>query len=113
MPPYQHIALPAGGQKITVNADPATKEALRYRTALHQGFESLKARPLCTGIAVDVCRTLKGVSMDVRRTPGTPLANERTGEVVYTPREGETHSPTAMAARAASSTSSTSSRKSC
>lgn len=71
------------------NADPATKEALRYRTALHQGFESLKARPVCTPTAVDVCRTLKGVDMDIRRTPGTQLANDRTGEVVYTPPEGE------------------------
>jgi Fic family protein len=71
------------------NADPATKEALRYRTALHQGFQSLEARPLCTATAVDVCRTLKGVDMDIRRTPGTQLANDRTGEVVYTPPEGE------------------------
>jgi len=71
------------------NADPATKEALRYRTALHQGFRSIKARPLCTATAVDVCRTLKGVAMDIRRTPGTQLANDRTGEVVYTPPEGE------------------------
>ncbi len=71
------------------NADPATKEALRYRTALHQGFQSLKARPLCTATAVDICRTLKGVDMDIRRTPGTQLANDRTGEVVYTPPEGE------------------------
>lgn len=47
------------------NADPATKEALRHRTALHQGFQSLKARPLCTATAVDVCRTLKGVDMDI------------------------------------------------
>jgi len=71
------------------NADPATKEALRYRTALHQGFQSLKARPLCTATAVDVCRTLKGVDMDIRRTPGTQLANDRSGEVIYTPPEGE------------------------
>lgn len=71
------------------NADPATKEALRYRTALHQGFQSLKARPLCTATAVEVCRTLKGVDMDIRRTPGTQLVNDRTGEVVYTPPEGE------------------------
>ncbi len=71
------------------SADPATKEALRYRTALHQGFQSLKARALCTATAVDVCRTLKGVDMDIRRTPGTQLANDRTGEVVYTPPEGE------------------------
>jgi Fic family protein len=27
-------------------ADPATKEALRYRTALYQGFISLKSKPL-------------------------------------------------------------------
>ncbi|GAC19143.1 hypothetical protein GARC_2176 [Paraglaciecola arctica BSs20135] len=29
-------------------ADPATKEALRYRTALYDGFIRLKQRPLCT-----------------------------------------------------------------
>ena len=28
--------------------------------------------------------------MDVRRVPGTALANDRTGAVVYTPPEGET-----------------------
>jgi Fic family protein len=71
------------------NADPATKEALRYRTALQRGYESLKARPLCTATAVEVCRTLKGVDMDIRRTPGTQLINDRTGEVIYTPPEGE------------------------
>ena len=71
------------------NADPATKEALQYRTALYQGFQSLRNRPLCTATAVDICRTLKGVDMDIRRTPGTQLANDRTGAVVYTPPVGE------------------------
>jgi Fic family protein len=71
------------------NADPATKEALRYRTALHSGYQSLKDRPLCTATAVEVCATLKGVDMDIRRTPGTQLINDRTGEVIYTPPEGE------------------------
>lgn len=70
-------------------ADPATKEALRYRSALHQGFQSLKERPLCTATAVQICRTLKGVDIDIRRTPGTQLINDRTGEVIYTPPEGE------------------------
>ena len=70
-------------------ADHATKEALRYRTALHQGFHSLKDRPLCTATAVEICRTLKGADMDIRRTPGTQLANDRSGEVIYTPPEGE------------------------
>ena len=71
------------------NADPATKEALRYRTALQSGYQSLKDRPLCTATAVQVCRTLKGVDMDIRRTPGTQLMNDRTGAVVYTPPDGE------------------------
>ncbi len=71
------------------NADPATKEALRYRTALHSGFKSLAHRPLCTATAVEVCRTLKGTEMDIRRTPGTQLVNDRTSAVIYTPPEGE------------------------
>jgi len=70
-------------------ADPATKEALRYRTALRQGFDDLKRRPLSTATAVRICRTIKGVDIDVRRTPGTTLVNERTGEVIYTPPAGE------------------------
>lgn len=71
------------------HADPATKEALRYRTALYHGFVSLTQRPLCTNTAVEVCRTLKGVDMNIRRIPGTQLANDRTGEVIYTPPDGE------------------------
>ncbi len=70
-------------------ADPATKEALRYRAALYHGFEALKSRPLCTSIAVDVCREIKGVALDVRKTPGTKLVNDGTGAVIYTPPEGE------------------------
>ena len=70
-------------------ADPATKEALRYRTALHHGFGMLKNRPLSTAIAVAVCRTIKGVNLDVRKTPGTALINDATDEVVYTPPVGE------------------------
>jgi Fic family protein len=72
-------------------ADAATKEALRYRTALHTGFESLQLRPLCTATAIDICRTLKAADMDIRRVPGTQLTNDRTGEVIYTPPEGEAH----------------------
>jgi Fic family protein len=68
--------------------DPATKEALRYRTALHEGFTSLENRPLSTRSAIEICRTIKGVDIDIRSTPGTALMNEATGHVVYTPPEG-------------------------
>lgn len=71
------------------HADPATKEALRYRAALYQGFQSLTERPLTTRTAVDICTAIKGVEMDVRRTPGTQLVNDRNGKAIYTPPEGE------------------------
>src|SRR5690554_8038242 len=48
-------------------ADPATKEALRYRTALYEGFVHLQRKPLCASTAIEVCSTLKGVDMDVRK----------------------------------------------
>lgn len=70
-------------------ADAATKEALRYRTALRRGFEALQERPLSTATAVEICRTITGTDLDIRRVPGTKLANPTTGEVVYTPPEGE------------------------
>ena len=70
-------------------ADAATKEALRYRTALYRGFESLSKRPLSTSTAVEVCRIIKASELDIRRTPGTQLINDRNGEVIYTPPEGE------------------------
>lgn len=70
-------------------ADPATKEALRYRTALYQGFAALKDRPLNTSTAVTVCSTIKGLTMDIRKIPGTSIMNTATGETIYTPPVGE------------------------
>jgi Fic family protein len=72
------------------DATPATKEAARYRNALYAAEEALKTRPLSTRIAVEVCRRITAVDLDVRRTPGTTLTNSHTGEVIYTPPEGET-----------------------
>ncbi|CTP86482.1 addiction module protein [Xanthomonas translucens pv. arrhenatheri] len=69
---------------------PATKEALRYRSALYEGFQSLQQRPLCTDTAVVVCSRIKAVQMQIRRVPGTALANDQTQQVIYTPPVGET-----------------------
>ena len=70
-------------------ADAATKEALRYRTALKTGFDSLASRPLTTATAVHVCTVLRGIDMHVRKVPGTQLLHQGTGAVVYTPPYGE------------------------
>jgi Fic family protein len=69
--------------------DPATKEALRYSHALLHGFRELATHPLNTRTAEFVCSEIKGTAMSVRRGPGTALANDRTGEVIYTPPSGE------------------------
>ena len=70
-------------------ADPMTKEALRYRTALNTGYMELSVKPLCTNTAIEICSTIKGQDLDVRKVPGTKLASQQTGKVIYTPPEGE------------------------
>lgn len=70
--------------------DPATKEALRYRRSLMEGYQALKQYPVTTRMAETICTRIKDVDMRVRRVPGTKLANAATGETIYTPPEGET-----------------------
>lgn len=71
------------------HADPATKEALRYSRALFEGYQALKQFPLTTRTAEEICSRIKGTEMKVRRLPGTALKNSVTGEIIYTPPEGE------------------------
>lgn len=71
--------------------DPATKEALRYRSALQAGYHTLKTRPLTSRTAIEVCGIIKGVDLDVRAVPGTTLRNSFSGEVIYTPPAGQDH----------------------
>ncbi|MFI7188148.1 Fic family protein [Nocardia nova] len=68
--------------------DRATKEALRYRTALFAGVESIRARPLTAQTAVQICTELQGREMAVRAVPGTRIANPVTRQVLYSPPEG-------------------------
>ena len=69
-------------------ADPATKETLRYRTALRVGFERTTERGITAGTARAVCTTIKGEQMDLRALPGTRIGNPATGEITYSPPEG-------------------------
>lgn len=78
-------------------ADPATKEALRYRTALRRGAERLATRPVTTNLAIDVCTILRGIDTQIRRIPGTALRNHATGVAIYTPPDGEARLRTLMA----------------
>jgi len=75
--------------EIIDQADSATKEALRYRTALYEGYKSLNERPISTATAELICSTIKGREMTVCKIPGTALGNDKTGNIIYTPPVGE------------------------
>ena len=70
-------------------ADAATKEALRYRTALYEGTKMVQRGMLTTDMAIQICSTIKGMELDIRSESGTTLKSRMTGEVIYTPPVGQ------------------------
>lgn len=75
-------------QLSTSSEDPSIKETLRYRSALHLGVDSVRARGLTIGTAIEVCTEVKGHQMQIRAVPGTRIANPASREVIYSPPEG-------------------------
>lgn len=70
-------------------ADPATKEALRYRRALFDGARQVREKAISVDVAIDVCQIIKDEALDVRDKSGTSLRNVSSGDVIYTPPEGQ------------------------
>lgn len=74
----------------TSRIDPATKEVLRYREALWEGYNQLKRRPvMTTNLFINIVQIIKQNQAGIRKTSGTAVVNESTGKVIYTPPEGE------------------------
>ena len=74
----------------TSQVDPATKEVLRYREALWEGFNILNTKPfLTTNLLIRLVQIIKKNKAGIRNAPGTQLANPATGKTIYTPPEGE------------------------
>ncbi|MGB3910994.1 MAG: Fic family protein [Pseudolysinimonas sp.] len=69
--------------------NPATKETLNYRSALFAGVQLIQARPLSVTTAAEICTTVKGREMPIRRNPGTFIVNSVTHAAIYTPPVGE------------------------
>jgi len=68
----------------------AAKEVVRYRTALWQGYELVKARGMLTiSMIVEIQEVIEKNRAGIGKLPGTVLRIERTGETVYTPPSGE------------------------
>jgi Fic family protein len=71
-------------------ADAATKEALRYRTAMFEGARAVRKNKLTVATALSICRRIKDdQKLDVRSNSGTSLKNNATGKTIYTPPEGQ------------------------
>ncbi|MFQ5546815.1 MAG: protein adenylyltransferase Fic [Woeseia sp.] len=70
-------------------ADAATKEALRYRSALFEGSKMVRRGMLTTDMAIHICSTIKDMELDIRDDSGTKLKNRATGELIYTPPVGQ------------------------
>jgi Fic family protein len=86
-----HDALFRAFTAQTGQINPATKEVLRYREALWEGFNTLHKRPfLTTNLFIRIVQTIRANQAGIRNTPGTKVLNAATGEVVFTPPEGET-----------------------
>ena len=74
----------------TSRIDPATKEVLRYREALWEGYNQLKRRPvMTTNLFIKIVQIIKQNQAGIRKTPGTAIVNESTSKVIYTPPESE------------------------
>lgn len=77
----------ASDRKIT---DPGTKEVLHYQEALWEGYQWVKKNGLLTtNLIVSLCNLIRETDAGIRKTPGTKIINHKTGEVIYTPPEGE------------------------
>ena len=66
---------------------PAAKEVARYREALQNGFVQMQAQQglITSSNLIAMFQLLKNSSEGLRRTPGTVLKNEKTGETVFVP----------------------------
>lgn len=70
--------------------NPATKEVMYYKDALWFGFEQINQKPLLTtNLFISIMQVIKENRSGIRNAPGTQLKNPATGQVVYTPPEGE------------------------
>jgi len=69
-----------------VQADPSTKEVLRYREAMLHGFRFIQKKGFLSANAIiEIQKILEENTAGIRKLPGTALRNAATGKVIYTP----------------------------
>lgn len=69
---------------------PEQKEVLHYKDALWRGAQEIRTRPfLSTNLFIEIVQTIKGNTASIRKVPRTQIKNAVSGEIIYTPPEGE------------------------
>ncbi len=68
--------------------DLATKEVLRYRTALRRGSEALQSAPLRLGLLEDLCSILRDEKVAFRSDNSVYIGNLSRRTITYTPPAG-------------------------
>lgn len=70
--------------------DPQTKEVLGYEQALWHGYQQLKEGEFFnTRFFIELMQTIRRIDIGIRTMPGTQVVSSRTGNVIYTPPQGE------------------------
>lgn len=69
-------------------ADPATREVLRYRTALRRGYDALATRRIDIDLIIEVCRVLRDGPAQLRDAEPILIEDVVAGQAVYTPPRG-------------------------
>ncbi len=75
----------------TNGTDPAAKEIIRYQTALWEGYQELQQHQLITtNTFIHIVQKIRNTNTGIRTMPGTVIANQATGQVIYTPPDNQT-----------------------
>ncbi len=68
--------------------DAATREVLRYRTALRRGYDAMESNKISIDLMIDLCSTLRGGEVALRDQEPVLIENVGAQAVVYTPPRG-------------------------
>lgn len=70
------------------NVDAATREVLRYRTALRRGYETIQQRNIDVDLLIELCTTLRNHPATLRDQEPILIEDAAAGAAVYTPPRG-------------------------
>ncbi len=70
--------------------DMAAKEVVEYRKAIWHGYKMIKEKEFInTNMLIELQAMIINNNAGIRKTPGTNLINNLTGEIIYTPPQSE------------------------